>query len=70
MSEVPGDTLPTIPEVGPIVATALLLPDHKPPAVLLSVVLAPRHIVVAPVMEAGKAITVAVATVRHEPPNE
>ena len=63
MVAVPGPEIPlTIPVDAPIVATAVLLLLHVPPAtVLLSVILDPTHTADVPVIAAGIAYTVTVA---------
>lgn len=71
MVAVPVATAVTNPVVTPIVATAVLSLVHVPPVVLLlSVVVAPVHIAVVPVIGPGAAVTVIVAVTLQDVPSE
>ena len=61
MAAMPADIPLTIPELTPIVATALLpLVQVPPPVALLKAVVAPVHNVVVPVINPGIGLTVTV----------
>ena len=70
ISVVPVETLATMPELLPIVATAVLLLIQVPKGELLNVVDAPAQTEVRPTIAVGSAFTVAAMLVRQVPPIE
>jgi hypothetical protein len=66
MMDVPGVIPNTIPVAEPIVATLVVPLLQLPPGVaLLSVVVCPTHILIVPVMGAGKQFTVTALVVKQ-----
>ena len=66
MVDAPAASVVTIPVAGSIVATAKLLLLHVPPAVAsISMVLAPAHTEVTPVIAAGSRFTVTAIAAAH-----
>jgi hypothetical protein len=65
MLDVPAIFPVAIPDDDPIVATVVLLLDHVPPALLLTVVVSPAHTEAVPLMAAGIAFTVTVLVAKQ-----
>lgn len=63
MSVVPGAIADARPVAALIVATDVALLAHVPPPVLVNKVVAPSHILVAPIMAGGSEFTVMVLVV-------